>query len=72
LEEIENGFNFLFSFMAKSKKSPVGAVVVLMLSGGETEVVSSVLSVNPVASYLLGRTLLFHPLIVLSGLRNGY
>ncbi len=58
--------------MAKSKKSPVGVVAVLMLSDGEIEAVSNVLSVNRVAFYLLGRTLLLHPVIVLSGSRNGY
>ena len=41
MEEIENVFNFLFSFYEYEQKSPVGAVVVLMLFVGETVVVNN-------------------------------
>lgn len=58
MEEIEIGFNFLFSFYDKEQKSHVGAVVVLMLSGGEIETGSNGSSVNRVVCYSHGQIML--------------
>jgi hypothetical protein len=57
--------------MATRKKSPVGAVVVLMLSDGEIEMGSNDSSVNHADCYLPGPIILFQPVIDLFGLRSG-
>lgn len=72
LEEIENVFNFLFSFYGKGQKSHVGVAAVLMLSVGEIVTVSSVSNANPVVFYSLGRTLRLQSVTGSRGLKSGY